>query len=247
MHPLMAARGHRLVTPTYTGLGERAHLANPDIDLETHIADVLAVLEIEDLSRRQSDRPFLWRHGCNRRRRPRARAHQATHLSRRLRARMTAKACSTCCRRVSRAQRKPGADGWRIPPTADAARHAAGRRRLVQAAPRAAAGQDLHAETAFPERPADVCRAITSIARASRPTTASGRSTSAPSARAGAPPRSTPATTRMSPVRRCWRICSPASLSSFSCVTLGAPLVPGRAPANRRSRAPEWPRPRRTD
>jgi hypothetical protein len=29
MHPLMAARGHRLVTPTYTGLGERAHLANP--------------------------------------------------------------------------------------------------------------------------------------------------------------------------------------------------------------------------
>ena len=28
MHPLMQAAGHRLVTPTYTGLGERAHLAN---------------------------------------------------------------------------------------------------------------------------------------------------------------------------------------------------------------------------
>ena len=28
MHPLMAAGGHRLVTPTCTGLGERAHLAN---------------------------------------------------------------------------------------------------------------------------------------------------------------------------------------------------------------------------
>ncbi len=49
MHALMAARGHRIVTPTYTGLGERGHLANPDIDLETHIADIHAVLEFEDL------------------------------------------------------------------------------------------------------------------------------------------------------------------------------------------------------
>jgi len=49
MHPLMAARGHRLVTPTYTGLGERAHLANPSIDLETHIEDVLNVIQYEDL------------------------------------------------------------------------------------------------------------------------------------------------------------------------------------------------------
>jgi hypothetical protein len=36
MHPLMNKAGHRLVTPTCTGLGERAHLANPSIDLETH-------------------------------------------------------------------------------------------------------------------------------------------------------------------------------------------------------------------
>jgi pimeloyl-ACP methyl ester carboxylesterase len=49
MHPLMAAAGHRLVTPTYTGLGERAHLANPSIDLETHIADILNVIRYEDL------------------------------------------------------------------------------------------------------------------------------------------------------------------------------------------------------
>src|SRR3982075_3742439 len=48
-HPLMAARGHRLVTPTYTGLGERAHLAHPSIDLETHIQDVLNVIKYEDL------------------------------------------------------------------------------------------------------------------------------------------------------------------------------------------------------
>ena len=35
MHPLMAARGHRLVTPSYTGLGERGHLASPSNDLNT--------------------------------------------------------------------------------------------------------------------------------------------------------------------------------------------------------------------
>jgi pimeloyl-ACP methyl ester carboxylesterase len=49
MHPLMSAAGHRLVTPTYTGLGEREHLASPANDLETHIADVLAVIKYEDL------------------------------------------------------------------------------------------------------------------------------------------------------------------------------------------------------
>ena len=49
MHPLMAAAGHRLVSPTYTGLGERAHLANPSIDLETHIQDILNVIRYEDL------------------------------------------------------------------------------------------------------------------------------------------------------------------------------------------------------
>jgi pimeloyl-ACP methyl ester carboxylesterase len=49
MRPLMAARGHELFTPSYTGIGERAHLASPDIDLETHIADVLGVLDYEDL------------------------------------------------------------------------------------------------------------------------------------------------------------------------------------------------------
>ena len=37
------------MTPTYTGLGERAHLANPSIDLETHIEDILNVIRYEDL------------------------------------------------------------------------------------------------------------------------------------------------------------------------------------------------------
>src|ERR1700730_1875976 len=49
MRPLLRAAGHELLTPTYTGLGELSHLANPSIDLETHIRDVLGVLEFEDL------------------------------------------------------------------------------------------------------------------------------------------------------------------------------------------------------
>lgn len=49
MHPLMSAAGHRLVTPSYTGLGERVHLANPSVDLETHIQDILNVIKYENL------------------------------------------------------------------------------------------------------------------------------------------------------------------------------------------------------
>jgi pimeloyl-ACP methyl ester carboxylesterase len=49
MRPLFRNAGHEFFSPTYTGLGERAHLARPDIDLSTHVQDVLAVLEIEDL------------------------------------------------------------------------------------------------------------------------------------------------------------------------------------------------------
>lgn len=45
----LAERGHVLWTPTYTGLGERSHLASPAVDLDTHIADVLGVLDYEDL------------------------------------------------------------------------------------------------------------------------------------------------------------------------------------------------------
>jgi pimeloyl-ACP methyl ester carboxylesterase len=49
MRPLMAAAGHEFFVPTYTGLGERAHLASRDNDLDTHIQDVLGVLQFEDL------------------------------------------------------------------------------------------------------------------------------------------------------------------------------------------------------
>ena len=50
MRPLMRAAGHELWTPTCTGLGERAHLGHADVSLDTHIQDIVAVLEIEDLN-----------------------------------------------------------------------------------------------------------------------------------------------------------------------------------------------------
>src|SRR5689334_14296725 len=49
MRPLLRERGHELFTPSHTGLGERSHLAHQDIDLDAHIADILGVLQFEDL------------------------------------------------------------------------------------------------------------------------------------------------------------------------------------------------------
>lgn len=46
----LRALGHDVYPVTLTGLGERVHLADPGVDLETHIADVLDVLDYEDLS-----------------------------------------------------------------------------------------------------------------------------------------------------------------------------------------------------
>jgi pimeloyl-ACP methyl ester carboxylesterase len=46
---LLRAVGHEVHTPTLTGLGDRAHLLSPDVSLETHIADIAAVLSCEDL------------------------------------------------------------------------------------------------------------------------------------------------------------------------------------------------------
>jgi pimeloyl-ACP methyl ester carboxylesterase len=50
MRPLLRAAGHEVFTPSYTGLGERSHLATPDVGLDTHIQDIVNVLFYEDLS-----------------------------------------------------------------------------------------------------------------------------------------------------------------------------------------------------
>jgi pimeloyl-ACP methyl ester carboxylesterase len=48
--PLLRAAGHDVYPVTLSGLGERVHLAGPEIDLETHIADVANLILYEDLS-----------------------------------------------------------------------------------------------------------------------------------------------------------------------------------------------------
>jgi pimeloyl-ACP methyl ester carboxylesterase len=47
--PRLREAGHAVFTPTLTGLGERAHLATPDVSLDTHVQDVANVLFYEDL------------------------------------------------------------------------------------------------------------------------------------------------------------------------------------------------------
>ena len=42
-------RGHRVFTPTLTGHGERIHLRHPDVNLDTHVQDVVNVVEWEEL------------------------------------------------------------------------------------------------------------------------------------------------------------------------------------------------------
>ena len=40
---------HQVFAPSLTGLGERKHLARADVDLDTHIEDIVSLLEMEDL------------------------------------------------------------------------------------------------------------------------------------------------------------------------------------------------------
>lgn len=46
---LLRVQGHRVFTPTFTGVGERAHLLNPAVDLNTFIRDIIGVIEAEEL------------------------------------------------------------------------------------------------------------------------------------------------------------------------------------------------------
>ena len=46
----LQARGHEVFTPTLTGVGERSHLLSPQVDVQTHIADVVNLIRWEELS-----------------------------------------------------------------------------------------------------------------------------------------------------------------------------------------------------
>jgi len=47
---LLRAQGDEVFTPSMTGIGERAHLASPDVNLSLHTEDILQVIEYERLS-----------------------------------------------------------------------------------------------------------------------------------------------------------------------------------------------------
>lgn len=49
MDELLTARGHTVYRPTLTGLGERAHLNSPEVNLTTHVTDVVNVIRFENL------------------------------------------------------------------------------------------------------------------------------------------------------------------------------------------------------
>jgi pimeloyl-ACP methyl ester carboxylesterase len=42
--------GHQVFTPSLTGIGERAHLASPQVNLTTHVTDVVNTILYEDLT-----------------------------------------------------------------------------------------------------------------------------------------------------------------------------------------------------
>jgi len=46
---LLHDAGHTVYTPSLTGLGDRAHLARPEVDLALHVEDVVALIETEEL------------------------------------------------------------------------------------------------------------------------------------------------------------------------------------------------------
>jgi len=46
----LRAAGHLVHAPSLTGLGERSHLLNASIDLDTHVTDIASLIEVEDLA-----------------------------------------------------------------------------------------------------------------------------------------------------------------------------------------------------
>jgi pimeloyl-ACP methyl ester carboxylesterase len=49
LRPLLRTAGHEVFTPSLTGIGERVHLASPQVNLSTHVQDVVNTILYEDL------------------------------------------------------------------------------------------------------------------------------------------------------------------------------------------------------
>jgi len=48
--PLLEAAGHRVLAPSLTGYGDRAHLLGPEVGLDTHVEDIAGLICEEDLT-----------------------------------------------------------------------------------------------------------------------------------------------------------------------------------------------------
>jgi pimeloyl-ACP methyl ester carboxylesterase len=49
LEPVLRQRGHEVYAPSLTGLGDRAHLGGPHVNLSTHIQDITSLIESRDL------------------------------------------------------------------------------------------------------------------------------------------------------------------------------------------------------
>ena len=115
---LLRGAGHEVYTPTLTGLGERAHLMDRSIDLDTHINDVVGVLRWEELKDVRPVRPFLWRHGDLGRRREGGRRASARSSSSTPSCRRTGKSLldflpAGNCRRACAPTRAQNGEGYK--------------------------------------------------------------------------------------------------------------------------------------
>ncbi|WP_320774011.1 alpha/beta fold hydrolase [Streptomyces sp. CRN 30] len=48
--PLLTAAGHRVLAPSLTGYGDKAHLLGPEVGLDTHVEDIAGLIAEEDLT-----------------------------------------------------------------------------------------------------------------------------------------------------------------------------------------------------
>ncbi len=48
--PLLASAGHRVLAPSLTGTGDKAHLLGPEVGLDTHVDDIVGLILEEDLT-----------------------------------------------------------------------------------------------------------------------------------------------------------------------------------------------------
>ncbi|QMU80269.1 alpha/beta hydrolase [Streptacidiphilus sp. PB12-B1b] len=48
--PLLTSAGHRVLAPSLTGHGDRAHLLSPEVGLDTHVQDVVGLITGQDLT-----------------------------------------------------------------------------------------------------------------------------------------------------------------------------------------------------